>query len=70
MESFITTSSKSSQSKEEKKAEKAAKRAQLAAQLKAQQLQSATASSRVTGDQKGSLPWEERGAMYSMNGIF
>ena len=76
--SFVTTSSKSSRDKERKKAEKegkAAKRAQLAARLGAKQPphpadENLGGALRPTDAQKGSTPWEESGAMYSLNGIF
>ena len=73
--SFATTSSKSSKDKEKKKREKAERRAQLAAQLKAKQLQQDTEKD-LGGPSHASVPgnvlvaWEERGAMYSMDGIF
>lgn len=73
--SFATTSSKSSKDKEKKKKEKAERRAQLAAQLKAKELQRNTekdlggpSDPSVSG--KALAVWEERGAMYSMDGIF
>lgn len=71
--SFATTSSKSSKDKEREKKEKAERRAQLAAQLKAKQLQRDTekepgpSDASVSG--KALAAWEERGAMYSMDGI-
>jgi len=76
--SFGSTSSKRSRDKERKKAEKAekaAKRAQLAEQLKVKQPQQTVdkergGTLRATGAQKGPVPWEENGAMYSMDGLF
>lgn len=73
--SFVTTSSKSSKDKGKKKKEKAERRAQLAAQLKAKQLQQDTEKdpgghSHASVSGKALAAWEERGAMYSMDGIF
>lgn len=72
--SFATTSSKSSKDKE-KKSGKTERRVQLAAQLKAKELQYAWEKdggnpSRTTLPGNPSAAWEERGAMYSMDGIF
>ena len=72
--SFSTASSKSSKDKEKKKA-KAERREELAARLKAKQLRQDAEKDRrtpssVTASRKAAAAWEERGAMYSMDGMF